>query len=59
MEVEWSEDKEGELVEMWSVAPCLFDIANKGYSNRTKKRAAIQEIATKLEMSGTVDVLFL
>ena len=52
MENCWTEDKEDELIEMWRDRPCLFDVGSRGYSDRTAKTRAMEEIAKRLELSG-------
>ena len=41
------------LITLGSEKPCLFDVTLSNYSNRLKKDAAFQEVAVKLNMSGT------
>ena len=50
----WSDEKEENLVILWSENPCLFDIQSKDYSNRLKKEAAYQDIAAKLNMTSKI-----
>ena len=38
----WTEEKEINLIILWSEKPCLFDVLPSGYSNRLKKDSAFQ-----------------
>ena len=49
----WSAETEGLLVELWQVRPCLYNISSPEYSDRSKKAAAMGEIAGQINMSGT------
>ena len=40
----WTEEKEVNLITLYSEKPCLFDVTSSGYINRLKKEAAFQEI---------------
>ena len=40
----WTEEKEVNLITLWSEKPCLFDVTSSSYINRLKKDAAFQEI---------------
>ena len=40
----WTEEKEINLIILWSEKPCLFDVLPSGYSNRLKKDSAFQYI---------------
>ena len=33
----WTEEKEVNLITLWSEKPCLFDVTSSGYINRFKK----------------------
>ena len=37
----WTEEKEVNLITLWSEKPCLFDVTSSGYIDRLKKDAAI------------------
>ena len=38
----WTEEKEINLIILWSEKACLFDVLPSGYSNRLKKDSAFQ-----------------
>ena len=50
--LEWSEEAEDSLVRLWQERPCLYDTTCKTYSNRQKKRSALVEMSTQLEIPG-------
>ena len=37
----WTEEKEVNLITLWSEKPCVFDVTSSGYINRFKKDATI------------------
>lgn len=46
--MEWTDEKEDSLIDIWQQHPCLYDISSKSYSNRNEKQKATNEIAEKL-----------
>ena len=48
----WSGEKIVSLIELYEANPCLYDTKCKDYHNRDKKKKAVAEIASTLEMSG-------
>ena len=48
----WDEGREDELVLLWRSMPCLYDISDRSYSDRTRRHKSLGEIATQLRSSG-------
>ncbi|XP_065071000.1 uncharacterized protein LOC135695746 [Rhopilema esculentum] len=44
----WTASKEEQLVDLWQEKACLYMVTSPEYSDRNKKLAALNEIATKL-----------
>ena len=49
----WTQDKEDTLVDMWRERPCLFAVSSPEYSDRNKRQVALEEMAARLDISGT------
>ena len=54
----WTTSKEEQLVDLWQEQP-LYIINSPEYSDRTKKLAALSEIARKLSLNGECSILCL
>ena len=50
--VEWTNEKEDELVELWQERPCLYLISSTEYADRVKKSIAVREVADELRLTG-------
>ena len=48
----WTASKEEQLVDLWQEKACLYMVTSPEYSDRNKKLAALNEIATKLSSNG-------
>ena len=48
----WSERDEERLIEVWQEKPCLYISNLKAYSNRHRKRKALEEIGAFINRSG-------
>ena len=55
----WTTSKEEQLVDLWQEQPSLYIINSPEYSDRTKKLAALNEIARKLSLNGECSILCL
>ena len=44
----WTQGKVLQLVELMHAAPCLWDVGNREYRDRTKKSDAVDFIAAQL-----------
>ena len=55
----WLEDKEDELVHLWTANPCLYDASSKDYCNKYLRQKTMTEIAKVLYVSGEFNVIFI
>ncbi len=53
-EMEWSDDLVLRLINLYQAKPCLYDVREKDYHNRQKKKLASRSIATELNVPGTL-----
>jgi hypothetical protein len=49
--MEWTEDKEDILIDLWRKYPCLYYVGNKSYSKRNEKQKALNEMSEKLSIT--------
>ena len=48
----WNDERVDLLISLLEERPCLYNTKLKSYSNRDKKKKALEEIATALSMTG-------
>ena len=53
MEIEWTDDAEEKLIDLWQQNACLYDITSKAYSDRAKKRSALEYISKQMNITGS------
>ena len=46
----WTEEVEEKLIELWKQHECLYNISCKAYSDRAKKRSALERIAQEMNI---------
>jgi len=51
--VSWTEELEDKLIELWQQNECLYNTRCKVYSDRVKKRSAIEKIAKEIDVTGS------
>ena len=51
-EFRWMDATVDELIALYQANSCLYDTKSKDYSNRDRRKKAVQEIATALGCSG-------
>jgi len=53
----WNDSKKLKLIELFENYDCLYNVQSKDYHNRTRKNAAIHEIAIVLDIHTVSDVI--
>lgn len=48
----WTEEMEGQLVELWQANPSLYDVSSDHYHDRSKREKGWTDIAAELHVPG-------